>query len=328
MTRRLGGVLGTLAVVLLQASAFAKPSGPPVRLSTAACDDLPWDKIRHLIEIELGASLVESARAPDPNTTQVMVDCTGAATRLRVDEPVTGKALERRLALDKTPERARPRLVALAITELVFASWMELSAEPKEEVPTVGATASAETREQVLAAVRGRMQRQARQWRLSALGASRTIRGEQFSFGGGLLLQLALPGWASFTADVVGDRGRVDLTGGQANIDTLSVGLGAYWGREFAPTRLDLGIGGRVAMTAIKGQPDPGGSLRGETLAAPWGGPFASARFGVAMGRAWGSLGVEGGWVVLPITGRVAGRPEVQIDRFWVTLALGLGWEL
>src|SRR5262249_33713515 len=54
--------------------------------------------------------------------------CQGDTVVLRVDDPISGKSLSRDVDLAGAMPRARPRLVALALVELISASWSELDA--------------------------------------------------------------------------------------------------------------------------------------------------------------------------------------------------------
>ncbi len=88
--------------------------------------------------VELGEFLVD---APASDVTRVVVSCDGVTANLRVDDPITGKALERRLDISSLPIPSRARGIGLAVAELVLASWVELELSPTQTSPDATATA-------------------------------------------------------------------------------------------------------------------------------------------------------------------------------------------
>lgn len=86
-----------------------------------------------VVRIELGSTIVTGNGAGDPsNTTRVTVTCDGGRVRLRVDDPITGKALERSIEIADVAPAVRARILGLAIVELVAASWIELELRPAQ----------------------------------------------------------------------------------------------------------------------------------------------------------------------------------------------------
>ena len=73
--------------------------------------------------------------------------------------PVVVLVTDPRFSLDRTIDlkeapRARARLLALAIVELISASWTELETNPDPVVPPAGVRAAPEARRAALGAVR------------------------------------------------------------------------------------------------------------------------------------------------------------------------------
>lgn len=90
--------------------------------------------MRRIVGIELA---VEPVDVDTLGTTRVRASCTRDATLLEVDDGVTGKLTSRRIDLEGTARVARSRLLALAIAELVSASWAELRLRPPSDAPPV-----------------------------------------------------------------------------------------------------------------------------------------------------------------------------------------------
>ncbi|MEM1417358.1 MAG: hypothetical protein AAGH15_20840 [Myxococcota bacterium] len=104
----------------------------PLRLVVEACALVPAAEVRRIVAIELRGRLADAV-TPDEDTTRASVTCE-SAVEITVDDPITGKTLLRTIALtDRDPE-VRARVLALAIVELVSASWAELVTNPEPRV--------------------------------------------------------------------------------------------------------------------------------------------------------------------------------------------------
>ncbi len=88
--------------------------------------------MRRITTVELDARLVDEG---ETDTTRVEASCAGSLVLIEATDPITGKSLSRLVNLAAEMEAARPRLLAIAITELVSASWTELASNPKPTVP-------------------------------------------------------------------------------------------------------------------------------------------------------------------------------------------------
>src|SRR4029077_7676204 len=87
------------------------------------------------------------ALAPARATAQSVGPWGGDSASLRVLDPTTGKSVERSVALAQAAPTARARLLALAIAELVAASWSELESNPQPKAPPAEPLAPVEARE-------------------------------------------------------------------------------------------------------------------------------------------------------------------------------------
>ena len=105
------------------------PERPSVSIDIAGCDPDLARESRRIAAIELRATLVDTA--PDATVTQVRATCRATFAELEVVDPTTGKSLGRTVTLAEAPPNGRARLLALAVAELVAASWSELQSNPK-----------------------------------------------------------------------------------------------------------------------------------------------------------------------------------------------------
>jgi hypothetical protein len=135
-----------LASVLLLAPRAARADAPAlVRLSVPACANEAFDvaAFSHTVTIELRADGVESVDvSPEPlprdptsvaakplaTVTLVAAPCTADAAdmEITIEDSATAKTVRRRLSLGDVARPARPRAIALAVAELLRASWSEL----------------------------------------------------------------------------------------------------------------------------------------------------------------------------------------------------------
>jgi hypothetical protein len=208
------------------------------------------DTIRGLVDLEL-----------DPRGSQaaiVHVKCVDDGFTIEVDDRWTGKRLERRLRDDRDEHpHARERVVALAIVELVRASWLELVVRP---APVT-------------------VERPAIAHRVWTLGTSAQVRsiGAFTSVGGGATFERELGRFrlggdiALEHADRTSEFGDVDA---EAATGSLRVGC-ALRGQAI---RFGLGGGIRAGVVSLVGNPrrELAGQLRGLRVVAPWLAPVAT----------------------------------------------------
>jgi hypothetical protein len=324
VTARLG-----LAIALVLASARAHAAEHPrVQLEIDACVDASRDEIRRVVAVELGALLADAAE-PAADRTRARASCEGAVVVLRVDDPITGKSLSRTIDVGGAIPRARARLVALAIVELISASWTELEVNPRPEVPPSGPRPSLEARLAALESVRAHADRSAG---LSRIRVSLVGGGMKFFAKTGLLagagLQVARDtagpfGWA---VDAQAHHGSEATSLGRVDTDVLAVGAVAVVHRTWSRASVHLGAGVRGGAAQLSGVPDPMMAVRGSRFWAPWLGPLARGSVEIGVGnRITLGAAIEGGYVVSPVGGLVSDRREVAVDGAWLLVHVGVG---
>ncbi len=144
--------LALVAIVSCPRTVGADERVPPrVAVSLPRCDALAFDPqaFIELLRIELGADGVGSvsvepkaddASQQNPPLARVAVDVLSCSRDdghmvITVFDRLTDKSVGRGLDLAQTDPKARARFLALAVAELVRASWLELTARRQQVVP-------------------------------------------------------------------------------------------------------------------------------------------------------------------------------------------------
>lgn len=325
----LGLVLGLLAFAARAHAEDGAPCGargwPWVQLT----DDVlpaPFDAaFRALLVAQLRAGLearhIELCAArsgqPDAASEIALAALPGDVVTVAVRDAITGKRLAREVPLASVPRDARPLTVALAVDELLRASWVELALAdapaPTRPVPReIDALVPAPAR---------------RRWELGAeLAAAR--------FGGGTrlagidLVARAAPLPPLLVHVAVGLRGGATVQAPDGDIRTSAldadVGVELLLPPRGRSVELALGVDGRLIHARFSGQPR--GGARGAEVTATALYLGASLRGSVRLARAFGlSLACGFGVPLHPVDvfdgdARVAG-----ISGPLLSLALG-GW--
>ncbi len=94
------------------------------------------EDVGRIAAIELRAVRVPSDETA-ADVTRIEVVCEADEVALHVTDPLTSKEVSRRVSVAGIDERARARTIALAVAELVSASWVELETAPEPKVQPI-----------------------------------------------------------------------------------------------------------------------------------------------------------------------------------------------
>jgi hypothetical protein len=310
--RRLAPLL-LLACAAVAAPARAEPAWS-FDLSIEGCPNVDAIRLRELIAIELG-----TVGAVDfPRATMIRLSCTGARVSIALIDTVTGRHSSTDLDLVTTAAPARPRLLALTVTEFMALTWAELRA-PASAVPAptsapavVVAAPSPETGPSVrLFAVAGvRRIGQPRTW-LSGAGI-----GCDLSFGPHLALAADFRAESGETHTTLA---AIDWLGGTGTVG-LAIGAGrGHLGWDVVP-------GFTVGVVRLSAAPTTS-DARGAVLTGLWAGPTLTTRLRRTFGnRAYVHLELGAGAVTRSVVGLVNNSsPLVRIQGGWGAAGLGGG---
>ena len=313
------GPTAFVAALLIHA---AGPGHPLVGLELDPCLPVHAMQVRRIVGIELDAELAEAA---GPDITRARAGCDGDLAQLRVDDPLTGKSLERSIDLAALDPKARSRLLALAIAELVSASWTELAIEPP--VPPVNAQASPEAKE----VVRKRVEAAGLRWpgtRLVAMGSARASPTRP-NWGGSLALIFEAGPRFGGEIDAAGFYGVTGTPIGSVVVTELGFGASLFAHAEWTHFGGRVGLGVRGGPVWLTGVPYSPTAVTGGSVSGLWGGPFATAGLSVPLASRFTlELAGELGFVTRPVVGLVSDAAPVSSDGPWGTVSAGIGWGL
>jgi hypothetical protein len=337
------GALAIAAVLALAAPARAQPSLPPsVELVLPDCPIVSFEPMMDLLRLELAedgvSELIVVREAGDQAIAVVRIECTeDENVRVRIDDRATQKSVERVVSLRDVPDASRARTLALAIGELMRASWAELALIDVDVAP--------EVRERVLARWMARgaslaspngpalvreeppPPRAHRTWLAIALElaafptGSVALLGPCAELGIPLLPELALRFGASFGyAAAAHDLGAIEVlaAAGRVEIDwTIDLGAALL---EAGP-RVSLGwarSSGDAIAPAIDGSGDV--PLLAISLALSCRAPIDEV---IAL-----HLGIDVGWTLLGIRAIAAGRHALGLHGAFLGVRAGLAFAL
>lgn len=140
-------------VALVLAPGTALGAAPPVHLEVEGCPTLDARSVQRIFSADLGTSITTEA---GPDVTEVTITCESERVILRVRDPISRKTLKRSFDPKSFGTQAESRIVAIAASELVLASWAELASNPTPQVPPEGPAPSADAVETARSVVRAR----------------------------------------------------------------------------------------------------------------------------------------------------------------------------
>jgi hypothetical protein len=318
------------AVVAVALALTGRPSpakGLEVTVEIDPCLSVAKSEVLRVTELELDARVVSPNVAP-PHATRVDVSCAGRYVRLRVTDPVTGKSLERTLALETQEVDVTGRAVALAIVELVLTSWMELTF-PEPPPKTVGFQPPppeikdlAEER----AVTRGARSAHIDHV-LAVFQEQGPVQGFGIGWGGGVRLGWDFgENWLGADVDILAAQSEASSALGSVRATTWSTGPRLAFKLWLDPVWLEASPGFRLGIARLAGTPTDDTETRGGVVAGVWAGPIGYAGFGVEFWNVALTIGAEGGYAFQGVSGQIGENTDVAIAGPWMAMSAGIGW--
>jgi hypothetical protein len=338
-------VASLLGAVLALWTHVARANPPLVHLEVESCDSLDATSITRIFAADLGTPLTAAVGA---DVTEVNIGCEGEHVVVRVKDPLSRKSVRRSFDPKSFGNQGQSRLIAIAASELVLASWAELAANPTPQVLGEGEPVAADTLETARKAVKARAKAAAPSMRDAAdnpfdtdepinpyrdqLSAPETrppretpapvvfqrvtavlsvrsfVRGDGTLFGGGARFGQDRFGVVSWAADALVEGGTLKAQ----NVTSTSFGGSLAFYLHRGPATFRFGGGLRAGVLAFSDGP---------SLAA-WGWPMFVSSLTLRWGPAVLDLGGETGLVDVLV------HHNQGLRGVWVSGQAGLGFVL
>jgi hypothetical protein len=304
------------------------PSAPPsLALDLRGCQGVASAGVQSLVAVELHRPVLlldgsGAARAPALPTVRIV--CESMRATIDVDDPVTGKRIERAVDLAAAAPVARPHLLALSVVELLAAGWVEIESNPQPVTPPVSPASTPQIQAPPPEAVSAR-----RGPRLLAGFVAQTSTAGPWSTGGGVVVAGDVEAHVGWMVDVTFQQGRSAFAVGQVTVDNASALAAVFARASRGAAAIRLGAGARGGGAWLSGAPAESAGVIGGVVSGPWWGGLGIVDASVTLrGRFVLELMLEAGRVLLPVTATVHGASPVAIDGAWMRGGLGVGFTM
>jgi hypothetical protein len=338
----IGSAIGWLALSTLAAPvadgaagdtivATVDREGEAVVVRVAGCEGLDAAELARLLDLELSGVTTEIRSGPP---LLVALRCDAGTLSIEISDPLTRKQLTRQIP-EPAPDPGRERLLALAVSELFSASWLELLT-PAPPEPTPEAVAPRQpVRDEAVAAATAVAQERTQPPRAVGLLLGAGARGRALSSAARVPashLDLLLRGWLTASVGLAASFGwdfaQSEREFGRIRGHALTGAGGLAWRWRARPV---IGLGGQVlagvAWAQLSGEARaplvPAGSTRGLTAELS-----ASVGPRVTSGRLRVDLDGEAGWMLRTPVGRVTDEASFELGGLWVGAVVRVGVDL
>jgi hypothetical protein len=182
---------------------------------------------------------------------------------VEVRDAVTKKRVSREIDLQRVPSDGRPFAVALAIDELVWATWAELALNPEE-------ARESDAPSEVVDAVEEELPTKSRGAWLGARGGLEIFPGQVTQIGGDAQFLAAISQRVALELALALRQG-LSTEAGNGTVTSRSIGVAAGLRIELVSgdaTALDLAFGARTSLFQFQGRAEAGAGARDFTAIA------------------------------------------------------------
>jgi len=253
-----------------------------VSISVDRCEPRIADEVGRIAAIELHAERVEST---DPDVTRIDVTCESLdVVALHVSDPLTSKDVARKVSVAGIDERARARTIALAVAELVSASWVELETTPEPKVqPIPERVVIHERPAKPHAKIAPAKHEPSPPVVFRAAASARVFfESRELLVGGGAAIEPWISRTIALHFDGFVEHGTATRVPGDVSIDTASTSAAIGLGASFGDVRLTGMLGVRAGYARLVGLSKTQ-NVQGEAIDGAWVGP--ELRLGVELLR-------------------------------------------
>jgi len=254
------------------------------------------------------------------------LECEGTVARIVVEDVQRAEPLRLEIALGELAAAARPRLLALAIAELIATSRLERTRVAAAPVPAPVEPQPTAAEESAEASAGPAVPPSLQVW--LALAAVReaepAVLAPSIALG-------AVQSWdqLALVLDVRYERGQRAETEVELGFDVVSIALGPAGRLHGRSYQLLLGAALRVGYASLRAKARAA-DLEGDSLGGAWFGPCGQAALQFQVAPGWGvRLGGEVGYFAREIEGLGVSRERVLgLHGVWVAAMLGVGVEV
>lgn len=316
--------------------ADAAPAGASVIVTLDPyCDGIHLSLVRRAMAIELDTP-VETSEGNDPSVkpTKVVLACRDQRMQIVVDDALTQKKLERSLAWHPGNVHTRSRIIALAASELVLASWAELGVVPPSDTEIPGRDPSKDPTRLRPNAANAAMQKNGaatngfdarQQLRLTGVVLSRIYAGTGAGWGGGVEVGRDEQFHIGWTVGVQASHATPRVPEGMVAVEIVDAsGMIAGHGHvRRVGWRGGVGVrGGGVRFAGNASNPN---ATIGRVAWGRWFGLFLAGAVDVALHPRLGlHVGIEVGYVTNGATVLSGQREVLALEGAWLGTTLGL----
>ena len=280
--------------------------------------------MRGIVSVELHTRVAEAVSRDDFEATRVSVDCVDELATISIDDVLTHKSVSRAIDMAGTASIARPHLVALAIVELLAASWYELAVTPT--VQPARPMPAAPEHDAALAFVHDRLPRApSRKLVVAAVADLLSFSRVARLWGGSVEVTGDLRRWLAWQGALGMARGTRSTPLGLVTADSASAELAVALQARSARLAVHAGLGLRLGSAWLSGSPSAASAVGG-SVQGLWWGPLATIG-GCLRGPGpvvW-LAAVEGGVTARGVVADVQGSTSTSLDGPWLRIGLGAG---
>ncbi len=298
------------------------PSKAPVRVERTECALAPLEDVMAVLRVEIAARLTDGPPLGAGYT--IGLECADDAVTITAGVP-TRPNRTYRTSLLGAPLNVRPRIVALAIAEIVRDLDRESALQSSEAPPSPP-----------LAVPDGRgerdggppLQRAAHPVRMEALAQTSSFRLDgRWLGGGGLRFEYSKTHWVS-GIDTLLLTTHQQFSFGQTETVLVYASPHAGWASGFGPFHVRAGAGFAAGVARLSGRAtDP--SFHSGTVSGIWTAPYAFVGLAFALAETVRvDAGAQAGWVTSPVVGEVTGGSDTSLSGLWTTAQVGLSLSL
>jgi hypothetical protein len=252
-TRFVGGagllVAGAMGSPREARGADARPSG--VTLTVDPCAGVPAPFVERVVAAELSGEADRGATGAPPTPTDVRVTCQGGAVVVTAST-ASGKPVVRTIDLEREEPPARPRVLSVAIAELVGAARAKPPPPPPEPPPPPTPPPATEP-----ATPAPTPPPRGGPWSVGAAGIARGFASVT-TLGARMTAAYVSRAHLGLRADVDGAMGRARVDLGAVDARIASAGAQAIVSARWSRARVGFegGLGARVGVASLEGRPD------------------------------------------------------------------------